>query len=976
MQTEQVFEWYHAKIFEFVKEGLFKGLRVDHIDGLFDPKTYVQHLRAPCGENTYIIVEKILEPGEPLPTWPVQGTTGYDFLAQLNNLYTNIDSASTFTRFYNKITGSKRPIAERLFDQKANILYQHMAGELDNLYRLFLECNLADEPSLSALRPEDVKSAIGAFLTYCPVYRYYGNQYPLPVEEQEAITQVINAAKAKRPDLSGALSLLQFVQLSAQIADDTYGRNVLRFYMRCMQFTGPLMAKGVEDTLMYAFNSFVGHNEVGDSPETFGVTVDEFHRLMAERQRLWPLALNATSTHDTKRGEDVRARLNVLTTRAKEWVQQVEHWREMNKGLKVDGMPDDNDDYLIYQTLVGSYSPVEHDQYLPRLQEYIVKAIREAKRFTEWSSPNETYEEAVRKFAAALLQPGTPFWKSFMSWYETVEAAGYSNALTQLILKFTCPGVPDVYQGTASWDLSLVDPDNRRLVDYTTALRELEQLHVALDNSPELLVQHWQERENARVKLWLLHALIRWRTENAALFAEGEYIPLKVEGRWKKTIIAFARRHSDTWLLVVVSLDVQGKLSADIRGKGTAWGDTRVLLPKVAPSQWSDLISAKQGKVNSESEILLEDISTSFPFAVLQLTRQHNERGAGILLPIASLPSAHGIGDMGDAAYKFAQFLSNAGQQYWQILPLNPVSKENGFSPYSSYSAFAGNVLLIDLHALVEEELLSADEVQQASVSITNIIDYAQADIIKDRLLDVAWQRFNARVERTQAFEEFKLAQAGWLNDYALYLAIKVNNDNKPWYEWAESLKLRDELALNEFEQRQIDMIEKLKWKQFIFFTQWLNLRSYGNMRGVKLFGDLPFYVSFDSADVWAHRHLFSLDEEGNMLAVAGVPPDYFNDKGQLWGMPTYKWPAHREEQFKWWLNRIEQNLKLFDVLLFDHFRAFANYWEVESGETTAVSGKWLDGPGVEWMELLKKHFPLLTRTCSSKSQSLLYLPE
>ncbi|HEY1007762.1 MAG TPA: malto-oligosyltrehalose synthase, partial [Sphingobacteriaceae bacterium] len=529
MQDPRVFGHYHRLIGELVNTGVFNGLRVDHVDGLSDPSGYLEQLREMAGGDVYLTVEKILEPGEKLPAgWPVEGSTGYDFLGMVNNLLTRKESEPAFTAYYRQLTGQQTPIAGQIAEKKRKILYENMAGELENLVRMF------PGTPRTLIEPDDLRDAIGAFLIACPVYRYYGNRIPLEPAERTAVRNILDAMRAAPvpPRATGALE--EVLLYDGQ--DPKYARQVLRFYQRLMQFSGPLMAKGVEDTLMYTFNRFIGHNEVGDSPETFGIGVDGFHRLMQQRQTESPMSMNATSTHDTKRGEDVRARLSVLTDLAAEWLQLVETWREMNAELKTEAGPDENDEYFIYQSLIGAYPmPGEDASGFPeRMREYLVKALREGKVRSGWTRPDEAYEKAAGDFAAALLDPRQPFWAGFSAFHRKVAGFGIVNSLVQLVLKFTCPGIPDVYQGTEHWDLSFVDPDNRRPVDFAVRGRWLQELQSA---DPSVL---WEHRYDGRIKVWLTAQLFRLRRMNVRLFTDGAYIPLTAEGKYKDHICSFA----------------------------------------------------------------------------------------------------------------------------------------------------------------------------------------------------------------------------------------------------------------------------------------------------------------------------------------------------------------------------------------------------------------------------------------------------
>lgn len=962
IQDKAVFQHYHKLIKQLVDEGIFQGLRVDHIDGLYDPVGYLQQLRELTGKDTYLVVEKILEPGEDLPlNWPLQGNTGYDFLSIVNNLFTNKDAEERFTRFYQQLVNSEASIHQQLHDKKAYILYEHMRGELENLYHLFIELELVGAKDLKDIDADMLQKAIGEFLIQCPVYRYYGNELPFDKEEADAVEDIFERIRKSNGELSVAVDLLEKILLKKpEEGDSLYNSKVLRFCQRCMQFTGPLMAKGVEDTLMYTYNRFIAHNEVGDSPEAFGMSVEKFHKKMLDRQEHWPLSINATSTHDTKRGEDVRARLNVLSDIPDDWIKTVKDWQKLNAGLKRNGMPDANDEYFIYQMLVGAYPMpgTSEDDIGNRMEAYLEKALREAKINSSWTTPNAEYEHATKIFIRALLDKDGKFWKSFQKFQYKIVDAGIVNALSQVLLKFTCPGVPDTYQGTELWDLSLVDPDNRRPVAYDERLEQLDKCAPGdEDQQLTFLEQLWQNRYNAQVKLWLTHTLLQLRKNNTELFDKGHYIPLPVKGRYKDHIVAFARRYQHTWLVTAVPLHscvLSKQQKKDIQY--IDWKDTRIVLPEdMQGVSIEHLLLKTKGKTQKELEV--GELFKTLPLAVLKLQADVTERNAGILLSITSLPSDFGVGDMGPAAYEFADFLSKSHQRYWQLLPLNPTEAGSGHSPYSSYSSMGGNPLLISPELLVKEGLLGKHDIKERHLPHKDSADYDGAMQGKKEMFDKAYEKYQSGrfFNLKQQFAEFCKKEAYWLDDLALYEVIKEDHDYKPWYEWPEEYKKREAAALNSFAKENAAKLDKVKWLQFVFAQQWQRLREYCNSSGIHLFGDMPFYVSYDSADVWSNPEIFSLDEEGRMIGVAGVPPDYFSEEGQLWGMPTFKWEVVKEKGYKWWIDRLKKNLELFDLLRIDHFRALAEYWEVPAGETTAKNGEWLPGPGTEFFDVMKK---------------------
>jgi malto-oligosyltrehalose synthase/4-alpha-glucanotransferase len=959
IQDENVFSAYHALTKSLLEEGVFQGIRIDHIDGLYDPARYMEQIRSLAGNDTYIVVEKILENGEDLPgQWPVEGTTGYEFLSFVNNLLTNRSAEAAFTEFYENLTQNNEPVQKHLLKKKAHILYSSMGGELENLFGLFTELNLADQETVENTGKENVKKAIGEFLIHCPVYRYYGNVFPLGEQEAAAVKSIFDEVRTVHPQLSGATDLLEDTLLNKPSgSDEEYNGRALEFYQRCMQFTGPLMAKGGEDTLMYTYERFIGHNDVGDSPENFGLPVKHFHKKMQQRRSNWPLSLNTTSTHDTKRGEDVRARLNVLTDLSEEWFARVEEWQQMNAPLREKfSAPDVNDEYLIYQTMLGAFPmPGEdEDDFSERMGEYLQKALREAKVHTNYAEPNEAYESGTKKFALELLRKDTPFWENFSSFHSLVSEHGIVNSLAQVLLKFTCPGIPDVYQGCELWDFSLVDPDNRRPVDFSKRQQLLADSE-EYENQEPLLEKLWKNRNNAQIKLWLTHQLFNLRKENPTLFSEGSYMGLEVEGAYKNNIVAFARIYKQTVLISVIPVHTAILCKEQARDLFSLdWKDTSITLPLNVNETWEDYFTTVQA--DYKDTLPVAGLFAKLPFAVLKGSTVRNERSAGILMHISSLASPFGIGDMGPEAFSFADFLTNSGQRLWQMLPLNPTESAQGNSPYSALSSRAGNPNLISPELLKEEGLLEDTDLADYYLPQDGKTDYERSEEIKTELLGKAFSAFGQNPELFPAvdFETFCEKNEEWLHDFALYMVLRNKHENKPWIGWEESYKLREADALKSLEETEAGQIRYVKWVQFIFDKQWKALRLYCNERDISLLGDLPFYVSYNSSDVWAHRELFLLDEEGKITGIAGVPPDAFSDDGQLWGMPVFNWETLKEQQYEWWVERLRKNIELFDLVRLDHFRAFADYWVVPGGEKTAVKGEWKLGPDADFFNVVK----------------------
>lgn len=336
-------------------------------------------------------------------------------------------------------------------------------------------------------------------------------------------------------------------------------------------------------------------------------------------------------------------------------------------------------------------------------------------------------------------------------------------------------------------------------------------------------------------------------------------------------------------------------------------------------------------------------------------------RASGILLHITSLPSDYGIGDLGPDAYRFVEFLAQAKQSFWQVLPLNPTNPAMGNSPYNGLSAFAGNWLLISPERMVRDGWLAQTDLDLPSAVSEERVRYDEVIAWKGRLFDRAYERFKRdRLGRAYEYETFRAENAHWLEDYALFMALRTRFAGSPWSEWPRELRDRQPEALHAARRELAESIEREIFLQYLFFQQWRELAAYGRERGIQMIGDMPFYVNYDSADVWAHPEIFKLDEEKKPLVVSGVPPDYFSATGQLWGNPIYRWDVLKETGYRWWMERMAHTLKLFDVVRIDHFRGFAAYWEVPADASTALNGRWVEGPGDDFFAALLRRFPYL----------------
>ena len=336
-----------------------------------------------------------------------------------------------------------------------------------------------------------------------------------------------------------------------------------------------------------------------------------------------------------------------------------------------------------------------------------------------------------------------------------------------------------------------------------------------------------------------------------------------------------------------------------------------------------------------------------------------DKRESGILLHVTSLPSEYGIGDTGPWAHRFADFLEQAGQRLWQILPLNPTDPAFANSPYSSPSAFAGNSLLISPERMIREGLITQEETEPIPDVPSEGVDYQAVASYKNKLFRLAYARFR-REGDGQDLEKFCAENADWLPDFALFSALKEHYNGKPWNAWPEDVRSRHPDALRALREDLIERIGLEEFLQYLFHRHWALFKEDCNRKGIRIFGDLPIYVNFDSADVWTHADLFNLDEEKRPVSVAGVPPDYFSETGQLWGNPVYRWDVLSETGYAWWVRRLKYNLALFDIVRIDHFRGFAAYWEVPAGERTATNGTWVQGPGEDLFHTLLQHFPSL----------------
>lgn len=677
VERPRVFHESHALVLALIGQGAVTGLRVDHIDGLREPAAYTVHLQAaalaarfaqdvpeerreeveqtiavhlrarlqetptaPAARPLWVVVEKILRPGERLPeSWPVSGTTGYDFLNAVNGLFVDASNRRAFDDIYTRFTGLREGFREVAYTCKRLIMATSMASELNVLGHQLSRLAQRNRRTRDFTRGS-LTDALREVIACFPVYRTYITGSDERVSEQDRIHIEAAVARARRRNPATDPSVFDFVRdtlLLVPFAGDTEEDRQARrdFVLKFQQYTGPVMAKGVEDTAFYRYNRLVSLNEVGGEPEQFGVSVAAFHRQNVERQRRWPEAMITTATHDTKRGEDVRARINVLSELPREWRAALTRWHRINRRRKpvVDGapVPDANEEYLLYQTLLGAWpaEPLDaagREAFIRRIQAYMLKAAKEAKVHTSWINPNAPYDEAIQAFVAAILSGGEddPFLREFLPFHRRVARVGAVNSLAQVVLKLASPGVPDIYQGTELWDLSLVDPDNRRPVDFArrrTALAEV--LRVPERRRRELaraLLAAWPD---GRVKLYVTHRALTLRRARPALFHHGAYLPLETGGPRADHVVAFARTlDEETVIAAVPRLVARFMREPDGFPLGDAvWAETWLTVPGAPGARFRDRFTgavlesvARDGR----AVLPLAALFACFPVALLE----------------------------------------------------------------------------------------------------------------------------------------------------------------------------------------------------------------------------------------------------------------------------------------------------------------------------------------------------------------------
>jgi (1->4)-alpha-D-glucan 1-alpha-D-glucosylmutase len=677
MENPEVFAATHKLVRRLLAEGTIQGLRIDHCDGMFNPRQYLIRLQMlyaasqcsgsqpvpPLAENgieldiqrtfgqhpailrqapLYVLVEKILEPGEELPDeWPVDGTSGYEFTNLVNGILIQQKNEREFSKIYHRFINGTADVEALIYNSKKLIMHSALSSEVNVLTNLLAEVSTEDRRArdftLKTLR-DAIRETIACF----PVYRTYIDERGEYTERDQGYIQRA-IARAKRLNAGTAEAVFDFLQDtlllrdSHKTEDEAQYRRKLYFALKFQQLTGPVMAKGLEDTVCYVYNRFVSLNEVGGSPRYFGISVQDFHAANARRAARWPNSMLATSTHDTKRGEDVRARLNVLSEMPQLWSAHVFRARRINQTrLRTisDGrtVPDLNESYLLYQTLVGVWpwniaDPAQREDLTKRVQAYMSKALHEAKVNLSWINQNPEYVQAMQDFLADILSAKrreNPFVSQMEQFMPPVAFFGAINSLAQTVLKLTSPGSPDIYQGTDLWDFSLVDPDNRRPVDYDTRQEFMKELCSAQSGDLNVLCEDLlRNYHDGRIKLWTIMRTSRLRRNNPELFRHSTYVPLEVTDK-QEHVCAFMRH---------LALEQQAKCSAMItvvprlsytlmRGKmqaplGEVWEGAELTLPENLPSSFENLFTGERLNRTEKGTLLCREIFARFPVAVL-----------------------------------------------------------------------------------------------------------------------------------------------------------------------------------------------------------------------------------------------------------------------------------------------------------------------------------------------------------------------
>ena len=622
MELPELFEQTHRLIFRLIQRNDIHGLRIDHIDGLFDPRRYCEALQQHAGtpeHPLYVLVEKILASYENLPDWPVAGTTGYDFVNQVLGIFVDSAGAGGITRFYRRMATRRDSFDDILYASKTRIMEVDLASEMNVLVREFHQLAMREWRTRD-FTANRMLSALQEVVAAFPVYRTYVSTRGASADDLRYIDWALGVARKRWR--GSDVSIFDFLRriLSGEAAhphDDASPGGPLYAAMHFQQVTGPVMAKAAEDTAFYRYVRLLALNEVGGDPRRFGLSVAAFHHLAQARLRQWPQAMLATATHDTKRGEDARPRIALLSEMPREWGRQVLHWLRLNRSRRVEVddeiVPDRNVEYLFYQSLFGAWPPelAPDDQagierLAERLASFMIKAARERKLETSWINPDADYEAALTRYVRSVLDASrpNPFLADFHAFVAAAARAAAITSLAQLTLKLTVPGVPDIYQGCELWDFSLVDPDNRRPVDWDVRRSLLEQTDRM---QPAELARDWQD---GREKLFVTRRLLALRRAHPDLFSTGDYQPLEATGERGVHLCSFVRRHRGLSLVTAVPRLVYQLYRG---GEAADWGDTELALP--SNGVWRDVFGAH--RLDRLDRVSAAELFADFPVAVL-----------------------------------------------------------------------------------------------------------------------------------------------------------------------------------------------------------------------------------------------------------------------------------------------------------------------------------------------------------------------
>jgi (1->4)-alpha-D-glucan 1-alpha-D-glucosylmutase len=619
MELPELFDATHRLLLALIDRGDVEGLRIDHIDGLFDPLSYCERLRRRCGGPLYLSVEKILARYEMLPDWPVAGTTGYDFVNQVLSIFVDPEGEAAMTRLYRRVAPNRESFDDVLYACKKRIMQVNLASEMNVLAREFHLLAMHDRRTRD-FTLNGMRAAIEEVVAAFPVYRTYVSAQGASADDCRYIDWAIGQARNRQRGADD--SIFDFLRgvLTGEAAEperDPSPGGALHTAMHFQQVTGPVMAKAAEDTAFYRYVRLLALNEVGGDPRRFGMSVVAFHHLAQQRARQWPRAMVTTATHDTKRGEDARTRLALLSELPGEWGRRVFQWLRLNRSRRSEiggaRVPDRNVEYLFYQALFGAWPPglaLEDSDGLhslaKRVEAYMIKAVRERKLETSWSNPHADYEAALQRYVRAVLDGSrpNPFLTEFHAFVSRVSRHGAITALAQLVLKLTVPGVPDIYQGGELWDFSLVDPDNRRPVDWGTRRALLETVAGA---QPRDLASDWQD---GREKLFITHRLLALRRAHPRLFDEGDYRPVEVAGDRSGHLCALARSHDGVSLVAAVP-----RLTHQLYrgGEGADWGESEIVLPP--GGTWRDVFTGR--RLDQQDRVAAAELFSEFPVSVL-----------------------------------------------------------------------------------------------------------------------------------------------------------------------------------------------------------------------------------------------------------------------------------------------------------------------------------------------------------------------